>query len=783
VRAVQVISRQDRRVKTHARACALVVCLAFTPSPAQQAVAVDRHAATRTLLTRAIADEMQRCALPGLSIALADGNDIVWTAGFGVEEPGRKRPVAADAPFRVASISKLCTATAVMQAVERGELDLDADVATYLPTVRPRGFAEHKLTLRHLMTHTGGVLREPPVGHYFDLAPPALAVVAGALAGTELVAAPGSLFKYSNAGVACVGRLLEARAGVAFADLVQRTVLTPLGLPRARFSGNGDERVLQGVMWTYDGRAIPTPRVDLGLGPAANLCASMPDLVRMAQSWFLGAHRAPHALLREETLRAMFTPQFNFPFMGLGFFLGQLDGARMVSHQGAYYGVASLVAALPEEGLAVALAVTMDFASGPVERLGHLALRCLRAARQGNELPAPPAQLTPPGAARARALAGRYGQGPASIELLARGDHLWLRPRAGEWQQLFATEDPQLLVAADRAHTGRDLRVVDDGVQLGQQTLARQEDTMPPPCPDELLPYLGEYGWDHDVLLVFERDGSLCILIEWLAEYPTQTVDAKAGRFALDRQRGLYHAEELCFARDGNGAVAGVHVGAVYFPRRALLGVDGGSFRVAARHPKERLLAMAQAARAPAPAPGARAFDLVELKDLDPSLRYDIRYAGSDNFLGFAVYEQAAAKLQRPAAEALVRVQRALAPRGLGLLIHDAYRPWQVTKMFYDATPDAQRHFVADPSKGSRHNRGCAVDLTLCDRETGVPVVMPSLYDEFTPRAYPDYPGGTSRQRWLREVLRAAMEAEGFAVYEFEWWHFDSKDWASYPVK
>jgi D-alanyl-D-alanine dipeptidase len=103
--------------------------------------------------------------------------------------------------------------------------------------------------------------------------------------------------------------------------------------------------------------------------------------------------------------------------------------------------------------------------------------------------------------------------------------------------------------------------------------------------------------------------------------------------------------------------------------------------------------------------------------------------------------------------------------------------------MFFDATPEAQHHFVANPTRGSRHNRGCAVDLTLCELESGQAIEMPSLYDEFTPRAYPAYPGGTSRQRYFRALLRAAMEAEGFAVYEFEWWHFDFADWERYPVK
>jgi D-alanyl-D-alanine dipeptidase len=145
-------------------------------------------------------------------------------------------------------------------------------------------------------------------------------------------------------------------------------------------------------------------------------------------------------------------------------------------------------------------------------------------------------------------------------------------------------------------------------------------------------------------------------------------------------------------------------------------------------------------------------------------------------------YDRPRAFLQRPAAEALVRAHRQLAAQGYGLLIHDAYRPWHVTKMFWDATPEESKLFVADPAKGSRHNRGCAVDLTLYKLAGGEPIVMPSGYDEFSPRAFPAYPGGTSRQRWHRELLRRAMEAEGFSVFEFEWWHFDYRDWRRYPI-
>jgi D-alanyl-D-alanine dipeptidase len=208
-----------------------------------------------------------------------------------------------------------------------------------------------------------------------------------------------------------------------------------------------------------------------------------------------------------------------------------------------------------------------------------------------------------------------------------------------------------------------------------------------------------------------------------------------------------------------------------------------GIFRIRPVRPVAELRAEALAATPPAEAGPFRPVDLVELASLDPTIRLDIRYATADNFLSTPVYDEARAFLQRPAAEALVRAHRALRAQGYGLLVHDAYRPWWVTRVFWDATPPDKRDlFVADPARGSRHNRGCAVDLTLYRLSDGRAVEMPSLYDEMTERAYPGYAGGTAEARAHRDRLRAAMEREGFAVFESEWWHFDHRDWREYPI-
>ena len=173
---------------------------------------------------------------------------------------------------------------------------------------------------------------------------------------------------------------------------------------------------------------------------------------------------------------------------------------------------------------------------------------------------------------------------------------------------------------------------------------------------------------------------------------------------------------------------------------------------------------------------------MVELTTLDKTIKLDIRYATDDNFVGRKVYPEARAFLQKPAAKALLRVHRNLKKRGLGLVIFDGYRPWSITKLIWEVTGEEKRIYVANPVKGSKHNRGCAVDLSIYDLKTGEPVEMPSGYDEFTERASPDFACGTETERSNRDLLRRLMESDGFIVNPNEWWHFDYKDWEDYAI-
>ena len=177
-----------------------------------------------------------------------------------------------------------------------------------------------------------------------------------------------------------------------------------------------------------------------------------------------------------------------------------------------------------------------------------------------------------------------------------------------------------------------------------------------------------------------------------------------------------------------------------------------------------------------------REAELLELVKLDNTIKLDIRYARDDNFVGRPVYTEARAFLQKVAAEAVLRVHQKLKEQNLGLVIFDGYRPWSVTKLFWEVVRLDQRKFVANPEKGSKHNRGCAVDLSIYDLKSGNLLEMPSDFDEFTERAAPDYEGGTDVERANRDLLRRLMESEGFIVNPNEWWHFDYKDWEKYKL-
>jgi D-alanyl-D-alanine dipeptidase len=307
----------------------------------------------------------------------------------------------------------------------------------------------------------------------------------------------------------------------------------------------------------------------------------------------------------------------------------------------------------------------------------------------------------------------------------------------------------------------------------------------PPEAPARWAGLLGEYDSPNGMRVALEDGGRLYFADTVRHRAPLTETAANQFTIAPPDAQNVFGrtASRVRFDVDAAGHATKAWLDDLAMARREIEPRPGTTqLQVTPVRSVEELRHEALAASPPHETGTFRPADLVELVKLDPTIKLEIRYATTNNFLGTKFYDEARAFMQRPAAEAVVRANASLKSLGYGLLIHDAYRPWYVTKMFWDATPLDKRWLVANPSSGSKHNRGEAVDLTLYDLATGVPVQMPSTYDESTDRAYADYPGGTTAQRWRRAVLRRVMEAQGFTVNPTEWWHFDYKDWRQYAI-
>jgi serine beta-lactamase-like protein LACTB len=747
--------------------------------------ASEPYKAAAAELEKLIKHEVDDKHLPALSIALVDDQKVVWATGFGFQDLAKKIPATAETIYRVGSVSKLFTDVAVMQLVEEGKLDLDAPVAKYVPDFKPvYKEGEKPITLRMLMAHRSGLIREPPIGNYFDPTQPTLAQTVGSFENLPLVYPPGTRTKYSNAAIGFVGFTIQKQTGTPFAELVATRVLEPLDMTTSSFvpTPSVKKKLAEALMWTYHGREFPAPTFELGMAPAGCMYSTVLELAKFQSCLFAGGKIGEKRLLKPETIEEMFRPQFakgdGKSGFGLGFMVGEVDGKKRVSHGGAIYGFATTFVAIPGEKLGAIVVCSRDVANSVTGRIANTALRLMSAAKDGK--PLPKLEMSEPlSAEEARALAGRYRFKDRWYDLTESFGNLYLQPDIGG-ALVRVRKNGKRLIVDDVQDWGLQLDISGDELTIGKVTYTKEKPAgVPPEAAEKYRGLIGEYGWDHNTLYIYERDGKLHALIEWTEIDPL--TEENENTYAFPADRGMYHGEKLVFTRDKTGRATKVTVANMVFERRKIDGENGETFKIKPVRPLDELRKEALAAKPPVEKGEFRKPDMVDLATIE-GMKFDIRYATDNNFLGTPFYTSAKAYMQSPAAEALARVQAALKKQGYGLIIYDAYRPWYVTKMFWDATPEKFHGFVADPSKGSRHNRGCAVDLGLYDLKTGKVIEMVSGYDEFSDRAFPDYPGTTSRQRWHRDLLRHAMQAEGFTVYEEEWWHYDYKDWRSYPI-
>ncbi len=519
-------------------------------------------------LERMIQHELQDKKLPAISVALVDGNETVYARGFGYADPARKIPATADTVYRIGSVSKLFTDIGIMQMAERGKVDIDAPVSTYIPDFKPANQFAKPITLRQLMTHRAGILREPIVGHYFDDTEPSIAATVRSLNGYPLVYEPETRVKYSNAGITVVGYALESLNRQPFAVYMKRAVLGPIGMQSSTFALCPEitKKLARAYIWTYGGQIFDAPTFEPGLVPAGSLYSTVNDLGRFA-SVLLSHGRGPKGqVIKSETLDRMYEPQFaqrepiNF---GIGFMLGNLDGHRVVGHGGAVYGFATEFEVLPDDNVGAVAITTMDSANGVTKHIVQTALRMMLAIKAGKTLPE--ISFTDPIPAEiANSIAGRYGEQDKAVELFEQNGELCFTRLIGG-AQVRVRKLGDALITDDRLGYGTKITPLTDAIQIGSEVLPRVA-VQTARAPEDWKGLIGEYGWDYNILRIFERDGHLTSLIEWYEYEPLDQVSKDVFRYP---KRGLYDNELLTFKRDAKGNATEVAVGGVVFKRRS----------------------------------------------------------------------------------------------------------------------------------------------------------------------------------------------------------------------
>jgi D-alanyl-D-alanine dipeptidase/CubicO group peptidase (beta-lactamase class C family) len=704
-------------------------------------------------LQGALQSERQALAMPSAGVAVFDCGGMVRAGAVGFADKAQTVPAGADTIFRAGAVTDALTTLVMLRLVDRGALDLDAPVRRYLPDFAPKNPFRTPITLRMLAAHSAGLVGEPPLGSYFAATSADLAAVVRSLNDTQLVARPGTATRHSDAGIAVIGRVLEVVTGKSYTELMREELFLPARMSSSSVRLADSARPpAYAEMTSYDAPRTPAPYFDLRLQPAAGLNTTLADLASLGGTLLAGGGRSA----------------------AVGFDRSDLQGHRLLSLGGGVYGFVSKFDLLPDDGIGAAAYGTLDFSSS-ARRLADYALQVALAVRDGRPMPVSPVSR-PLTAAEALRLVGEYRHDRATVMVRWLNDTAFIEtPRlAGRLRRGasgYVMDDYAVPMSLDIDPDGRWLAA--DGIRYTRGTVRK-----PAPPAAEVAGLIGDYGWDHGSIRAFERDGSLFLRIDGAVYDRMARVTADTWRFSPASP--FHPGEQLEFSRDARGLGTSVALSGMVFPRRNII-IDPPAGKLSAQD-RALLRQRALAAAPPTETEPHKAADLVAISSTDPSIKLDVRYATNQNLLGFPVYSQSAAYLQRPAAAALLRADRKLHAEGFGIVVFDAYRPWFVTKMFWDGTPAAAHVFVADPSAGSRHNRGAAVDISLVDLATGHEVTMTGAYDEFSPRSYPLYDGGTSQQRWRRDLLRAALESERFTVYPYEWWHFDYADWKSYGL-
>jgi len=519
-------------------------------------------------LEQAVHEEMTAWGISGISLALVDDQQVVHAAGFGEA----KR----DSVFRCGSISKLFNAVAVMQLVEVGKLDLDAPLDRYGPGLLPvNPFTnETPVVLRQLLCHRSGMIRETPVGGYFDDAQAGLVRMVASVSQCVLVNPPNTKTRYTNVGPSIAGRVVELVSDQSFPEYQRQHVFGPLGMTSSawRLKDVPRGRLAPYYMQVADGHGgfkhQRAPVFDLGTIPAGNLFTTAEDLARFASMLATEGRTANGRVLKAESLAQMFTPQLTTEptGFGLGFMVGKFRDHKTISHNGAVYGCSSSLVFLPDVKIGVVVLGNEDVVNARIGKLANLALSLMLEAKLGEKPTSTPEPISL-SAAEVAAFAGDYESQSYWAKLEVKGGRL-VANISGQPTKLTPVEPLRFLADSrvndatpavfDRDGTGRVT-----GFSLGVQKFTRVP-LNAPDIPPEWRGYFGAYGPSFIPLVVSARHGHLYAMTENMADYRLTPVNRHVFAFPP----GLYVDEHLVFLTDRTGKPRSVNLANMVLRRR-----------------------------------------------------------------------------------------------------------------------------------------------------------------------------------------------------------------------
>ena len=528
-------------------------------------------------LTDFISKEMRNNQVPAVSIAFTNRERIIWQAGFGWQDKQSGIEASPQTVYRVGSISKLFTAVAIMQLHEKSIIDIDRPIHYFCPELRFRSLKESEtpITLRHLLSHRAGILRESPVGNYFDDSEPTISETVKSIIGSALIYPVGEKCKYSNLGPTVAGYILEKVTGLTFEKYIDKNILEPLEMHSSSFLPDKHavrENLAEAFMVNFDSKLFPAPAFQLGTMPAGNLYSTVTDLANFMICMLNEGKYKNIQLLARETVTEMFTPQFNtcsqISEFGLGFSMGNFGKFKKFWHNGIVYGFSSDFTGLIEPGVGLILLNNVDSAVGFNEKIKSKAFHLFLESMGSKEFQPPP-KIIQLNSSILDKYIGKYHSKVTDAWIWVNGSQLFINTM-GVNKQISPISNDRF-ITDDRLSYGMEIKFRKDtndkivSMKAGVIEYEKGGEYAPDfSVPENMKKFVGDYGKPHNILRIFVKDGQLTCLIEWFYEYPLTQIEDLVYVFP---KYGLYDGEILRFEQNEQHEIMVAIAGSVRFEK------------------------------------------------------------------------------------------------------------------------------------------------------------------------------------------------------------------------